>query len=131
MVMWEVGKVQDNGSWQPTPANTSVQFNLTGEALLPFFTALPKDMETNLWDQVETMVYEQIMEKYPRYVGKLGSGVETASTATATQAAPADTTEAVPLTAANPLPQNSVTQDVTQSAVATDSSATSTGAPNA
>lgn len=74
-VMAEVGIVGENYAWTGAPANTVTQLNLSGEALYPFFFQKPHTMEESLWDQVETLVYQEIQKAYPRYAGKLGSGL--------------------------------------------------------
>jgi hypothetical protein len=74
-VVAEVGIVQADGSWKGAPVNTSFQVNITGQDLLPFFTQKPGDLETSLWDQVESLVYAQVQQIRPRFAGKLGSGI--------------------------------------------------------
>jgi hypothetical protein len=80
-VMAEVGKVGEGYSWQSAPANTQTQLNLSGEQLIPFFFQKPSNMDESLWDQTETLVYQEIQKAVPRYAGKLGSGLPEATPA--------------------------------------------------
>jgi hypothetical protein len=106
-VMAEVGTVGENYAWTGAPANTVTQLNLSGEQLYPFFFQKPDTLETSLWDQTETLVYHELQKAFPRYAGKLGSGLPEPKPAeeTPTTEEPASEPVAEPATETAPEPE--------------------------
>lgn len=71
-ITYEFGEMREQ--WYPAPLVPAVTLQLNGAQLIPFFsTEASTDGSMYLWDQVESLMYEQIQATNARCAGRIGS----------------------------------------------------------